>query len=537
MPFCPNPECPHRQKTGKSPEFREGITHCSDCGSHLTEKITETGTTGTAEKGIFSLTLPNDLKKRVLLTIGLIILWRIIVLIPVPGLDSIELERFIMERSGALTGFFGMFSSGALFRVSVFALGIMPYISAYVLVEILSLFIPPLKSWRQQGYAGRGKLLRTALWATLALALLQGYGIARGIEGMAGGAFVINHGMGFRLLTTITLATGTFITLLIANLITRKGIGHGISILLIVGYTMHGLWDILQFSGTLSRISEGFHTGSHPAYLMISIIGTALLVILIVFIEKSHRRIQVRYDDNTEAYIPLKLTTAGIEPVGWASGILMLPITLAAFSSNLTLQKMANSLAPGGIIYFILLFATIIFLYYLFTSFFYNPGKIRSFLKERNASIIVPPGEDEERYIDRSLEALALVGSLYLCFIYFIPEIPLWFSDSQVGVMTISISALGSVPLIVIVAIALDLIGETRIRKTHNLIKVAELHDVAKAGLLKSLLEGKGIPCHLGGYYHRALLYFFGPFIEISALVPKDKTDEANDVIKRYFIV
>lgn len=513
MPFCTNPECPHKKKTGKPAEFLENFTHCSDCGSPLSEKITGEEKIITKQKP--SKISRSDFQKRLLYTLGFVLLWRILTYIPLPGIDFDAIEGYLSSGKS-----FGLYP-----RVSVFALGLMPYFGAYVLVECLALFIPPLKSWRQGGYPGRAKLLKTALWATLVLAFIQGFAVARGIEGWSDGFLVLHPGWNFRIITVLTLTTGTFITVLIANLITKKGIGHGISILLFTGLIGGSFREFSRLFSRLSSQNKVSNEYDSFEYFLVYLLVTVILIFLIVFIEKTLSRIQVRFDDNTEAYIPLKLTTAGIVPVSWAASLVMLPATIAGFSESTTFQEIAVMLSPGKIGYFLVCFITIIFFYYLFTALFHKPKKMINFLKERNASIVLPSGENGERYIDRRLEVMAFIGALYLCLLFFLPDIFLLFGGYFIG----------SVALIKIVAIALDLIEETRMRRNSgSLVKVAEFHDVPKAGLLKSLLEQKGISCHLRGYYHRALLYFFAPYIEISALVSKEKVNEANDVIKRY---
>ena len=220
MPFCPNPQCPHIKKIGKPAEYVAGVSSCSDCGSKLTEK----------EIAIEREKRPtlSDFQKRLIYTLGMLALWRMLTHIAPPGINFEALDRFFRERGGefVLTDLFG------LSRITVLALGLMPYVTASVAVEILALFLKPLKSWRESGYQGRLKLRRTALLATLLLALVQGYGIAQGLAGMDAGSLVYNLGLSYRLLFALTLATGTFITIGIADQITRKGIGHGISVII-----------------------------------------------------------------------------------------------------------------------------------------------------------------------------------------------------------------------------------------------------------------------------------------------------------------
>jgi preprotein translocase subunit SecY len=520
MAFCLNPECPHKKKTGYPAEFQEGITHCSDCGSLLSEEVIEKEDT---QKTTPRITL-TDLHKRVLYTIGFVLLWRVLLLIPAPGINLQALGSLLGdEGSNSLLRFFGFGS--ALERLSVCALGVMPYLSAYMIVEILSVFIQPLKSWRAEGHQGRIKIRRVALFATFLFALFHGYMLAQGFEEMlapVGEKIVRNPGLSFRLISALTLTAGTFLTIWIAELITRKGIGHGISILIIVGYGPGIFLNVPQII-----LASHEHSHSPLEYFLFFVIIAIVLIALIAVMENGHRKIPVKFNDGIEAYIPLKLTSAGIMPVEWTSTLIMLPTTLLLLIKNTAYLDLGlpEFLMPTGIWYYIIYSMITIFLYYLFTSFFYDPKKMATFLNNRQATIVSPPGKNEESYIDRSLEAMIPVGALYLCFLVFAPQV----------ISPLLGFNLGGVTLIITVAILLDLMEEMNIRrKGSNLVKIAELHDVPMAGLLKSLFEQKGLPCYLRGYYHRALLYFFGPYIEISVLVPEDKIIDAKEVIENY---
>ena len=520
MAFCLNPDCPHRQEMGYPAEFREGITHCSDCGSLLTEEIIGKENT---QKLSPRITLP-DLHKRVLYTIGFVLLYRVLLLIPAPGINFQALQE-LFGYEGFFQGIFGY--GAALGRLSVVALGVLPYLTASMIIEILSLFIQPLKSWRADAYQGRIKIKRVALFATFLLALWQGYGVAHGLEGMLGPVgekMVTNPGLSFRLISALTITAGTFVMTWVADLITKRGIGHGISILIFVGYAPRIFSNFPQIKWVPDE-----HSHSILEYFLLFAVLAIALMALIVVMEKSFRRVSVKFSDGTEAYIPLKLTSAGIMPVEWTSTLIMLPTTVLLFVKNVAHPnwKLPEPPMNPGIWYYVIYFTITIFLYYLFTSFFYDPKKIVTFLKSRQASIVSPQGDRGESYFDRSLEFMVPIAAVYLCTVLFAP-------NSIFSVFFIfSIDTIG---LITVVAILLDLMEEMRIRRKENhLVKVAELHDIPMAGLVKSLLEQKGFPCYLRGYYHRALLYFFGPYIEISVLVPEEKIADAREVIENYF--
>lgn len=461
----------------------------------------------------------SDFQKRLIYTLGMLALWRMLAHITPPGINFEALDNFFRERGGdfVMTDLFG------LSRITVLALGLMPYISASVTVEILALFLKPLKSWRESGYQGRLKLRRTALLATLLLALIQGYGIAQGLAGMDAGSLVYNLGLSYRILFALTLATGTFITIGIADQITRKGIGHGISVIIFTSFAIGLLPHLFKL---FDMTHKHFLSKSPFEYLFLAAGISAILIVMIVFMEKGNKRIGVKYADGMESYIPLKLTTAGIVPTDWAGYILMLPLTVLSFINIESFQKIANFLSPGKFSYSIIYAIVIISLYYLFTLFFYRPKNMISSLQHKGAFLVVPNSKNTEDYINRVLEIMAFMGAIYLCMIFFLPEILI-----RLG-FPIFVGGMG---LITTVAVVLDLFEESRIRRTSgSLTKIAEFHEVQKAGLFRGILEQRGIPCLLQGYYHRSLLYFFGPYIEISIFVPRDRSGEASELFERY---
>ncbi len=465
------------------------------------------------EERKFALT---DFQKKFLYTIGFVLITRVFFLIPAPGIDLHPLWETAGEAGRQL-------SFSTLHRFSVIALSIMPYLSAYMVVEILSLVISPLKSLRKDGYFGRTRLKRIALFTTFPFALLAGFGTAVGWENMRGAAgevIALSPGWPFRILIALTLTAGTFITVWIAELITTKGIGHGVSILLLAEFAENILLEFLQGTPLLYELGA-------LGYLLILAAIVVGLIALILLMEKGCRRISVKYCDGVEAFVPLKFTSAGITPVYWASLLISLPISILGLIDFERLQEMHSILRPGGAIYYMVYAIVIIFFYYLFTALFYSPKKIETILRNSKVSIVSPLRELEESFFNRRFKAMiAIAASYLLCLVFIAPYILSRFFRLY----------LGGIGLITAVTIMLDLMEEVRLRKKGiNLVKVAELHDVPMAGLLKSLFEQKGLPCFLRGYYHRALLYFFGPYIEISILVPEDKAADARELVTTYF--
>lgn len=328
-------------------------------------------------------------------------------------------------------------------------------------------------------------------------------------------------GGGFRFIFALTLATGTFITVWVADHITQKGVGNGISVMIFFSFSTKLITNLFRMPDSQYLPHSLFE------YFLIGALVVTTLTVSVVFMEKSYKKIGVKYADGTEAYIPLKITTAGTVPADWAGSIVILPFTVLGFANSESLQSLARVLSPGGIGYSVSNLIVIILLYYFFTATFYMPGKIVAYLKKRGALLIFPGGKAAEDHLDNMLEVMASIGAAYLCIFFFMPEIFIRHLGFPVF--------WGGVGFITTMAIGLDISGELRTRtKSGNLIKIAESHDIPEAGLCKTMLEQKGIPCHLQGYYHRALLYFFGPYVGISVLVPETLASDAEDIIKKY---
>lgn len=450
--------------------------------------------------------------KSLFITVALIAVSQLLLLIPPPGVNP---DALFHSETKTLFKVFG------LPRFSIVTLGIMPYVFAYIFIEILSVVVVPFKSWRAQGTDGRKSLLRSARIATIFLAFMQGCSIAIGLENtlsLGAERMVPNPGWTFRFLFILSLTAGTFLLLWIADQITNKGLGHGISTLLFIGYAPSFIWNIFKLPSTFSK-SLPFETFVLFT-LVIFLVG--LVIFIIIIMEKRHTKIGVKFIDGTEATFSLKMTTAGTIPLMFAASVAMLPLTFASFFD---LSFITRFYSYGSLLYYLCNFIVMILLYFLFTAFFHNPDSIVSYLHKRKASVILNEKKSVSDFLDKQLELMAVCGAAYLTILGICSTIAGHYYHFSFGVTAI----------IALVAIGLDLSREARFRKEHNeLSKVAEFHDLTEASLLQDVLERKEIPCVLRGYYHRALLYFFGPHIEVSALVPQHREAEAIEAMDFY---
>ncbi|NVL93639.1 MAG: preprotein translocase subunit SecY, partial [Desulfobacterales bacterium] len=326
-----------------------------------------------------------ELKRRIIFTLLMLAVYRIGCHIPTPGIDSAALAAFFSERAGTLFGLFDMFSGGALRRLSVMALGIMPYISAAIILELLTVVVPHLEKLKKEGEAGRKKITRYTRYGTVILSLVQGLGISIGLESMtspSGALIVPAGGWGFRLMTVITLAAGTTFLMWLGEQITERGIGNGISLII--------------FSGIVARLPEAvgnsfrlIGTGEmSPFFGLFLVIFMVATVGVIVYVERGQRRIPVQYAKRVigrrmyggqSTHLPLKVNTAGVIPPIFASSIIMFPATIANFLNVKQigwLQFIVSSLAPGRPIYSLLYVCFIIFFCYFYTAIHFNPAEV-----------------------------------------------------------------------------------------------------------------------------------------------------------------
>jgi preprotein translocase subunit SecY len=369
----------------------------------------------------------QELKNRVLFTLALLAVYRIGAHIPTPGINGEALSTFLTERGGALMGFFDMFSGGALSRVTIFALGIMPYISASIILQLLTVVIPAIGKLAKEGESGRKKIVRYTRYGTVVIAAIQSFGIAAGLEGMQGGMFVQNPGWGFKLVTMITLTSGTAFIMWLGEQITERGIGNGISLIIFAGI-------VARFPNAVISTVRLVQAGEISIFLVIFLVVMMIAVIAaIIYIERGQRKLPVQYAKRVvgrkvyggqATHLPLKVNTSGVIPPIFASSILIFPATIAGFIAIPWVQSVAKQLSPGTVLYTMLYLGMIFFFAYFYTAIIFNPVDIADNLKKYGGYIPgIRPGQKTSEYIYKVLSRLTFVGALYLGLVCIIPEI------------------------------------------------------------------------------------------------------------------
>ena len=370
-----------------------------------------------------------DLKRRLLFVLGALFVYRVGAHIPVPGINPEELARLFHQQQGGFLGMFNMFSGGALSRFTVFALGIMPYISASIIMQLMAVVYPPFEALKKEGEAGRRKITQYTRYGTVALALVQAFGIAIALESQAG--LVIEPGILFRVTTALTLVTGTMFLMWLGEQITERGIGNGISMIIFSGI-VSGLPRAIGQTLELTR------NGSMSYFMaLILLLGVVLVTALVVFVERGQRKILVNYAKRQvgnkiyggqASHLPFKLNMAGVIPPIFASSIILFPATAANwFGQNdkmIWLKDIGNALSPGQPLYTLAYAGAIIFFCFFYTALVFNSKETAENLKKSGAFVPgIRPGEQTARYIDKILMRLTLVGAAYITFVCLVPEI------------------------------------------------------------------------------------------------------------------
>ena len=404
----------------------------------------------------------TELKSRIWFTLGALVIYRLGTYIPIPGIDPAILHDIFARNAGGILGMFDMFSGGALGRMTIFALNIMPYISASIIIQLLTAVSPTLEALKKEGESGRKKLNQYTRYGTVLLAAVQAYGIAVGIEGMRAGAetAVIAPGLGFRLVTMVTLTAGTVFLMWLGEQITARGVGNGISLIIFAGIVAnlpHALASTLEL-GRTGAISTFFII----AFLIISV-G---VVAFIVFMERAQRRILVQYPKRQvgnkmfggdASHLPLKINTSGVIPPIFASSLLLLPATVANFQANGQgygwLGNITAYLAHGRPLYMVLYVALIVFFCFFYTAIVFNPIETADNLRKYGGFIPgIRPGKNTADYLDYVLTRLTVVGAAYLAAVCILPE----FLISEYSVPFY----FGGTSLLIVVSVTMDTVAQ-----------------------------------------------------------------------------
>ncbi|MDG1753119.1 MAG: preprotein translocase subunit SecY [Thalassotalea sp.] len=434
-------------------------------------------TPGMDNKGAGGL---SELKQRLWFVFGALIVARLGSFVPIPGIDAAVLAQLFEQQKGTIVEMFNMFSGGALERASVLALGIMPYISASIIMQLGSHMIPSLQELKKEGEAGRRKISQYTRYGTLILATVQSVAIARSLPGMMPG-LVMDAGFGFYFAAVVSLVTGTMFLMWLGEQITERGIGNGISILIFAGIVA-GMPSAVGQTAEMARQGE-----IHLLVLLLIAVIVFAVTFFVVFVERGQRRIVVNYAKRQQGrkvfaaqstHLPLKVNMAGVIPPIFASSILLFPGSIASWFGQGdgmvadVLQELSIAISPGQPLYVMLLAAAIIFFCFFYTALVFNPRETADNLKKSGAFIPgIRPGEQTSKYIDKVMTRLTLVGALYITFVCLVPEFMMIAWDVQFY--------FGGTSLLIIVVVIMDFMAQVQ---THlmshqydNVLKKANL--------------------------------------------------------------
>jgi preprotein translocase subunit SecY len=398
----------------------------------------------------------TELKKRIWFTLGALVIYRLGTYIPLPGINPAALAELVQQNQSGILGMFNAFAGGAVGRMAIFALTIMPYISASIIVQLMTSVVPELGQLKKEGEQGRRRLTQYTRYGTVLLAMLQAYGIAIGLEGS--GNVVIDPGLFFRLSAVITLTGGTIFLMWLGEQITARGVGNGISLIIFAGI-------VAELPGALASTFELSRTGALPSLLILFLLTMAVVVIgFIVFMERAQRRILIQYPKRQvgnrmfggeSSHLPLKLNSAGVIPPIFASSLLLLPITAANFAAGGPdwLTTITALLGHGQPLYLALYVAGIVFFTFFYTSIVFNPEDTADNLKKHGGFIPgIRPGRRTADYLDYVVTRLTAVGALYLALVCVLPEmlisrwaVPFYF---------------GGTSLLIVVSVTMDTVAQ-----------------------------------------------------------------------------
>jgi preprotein translocase subunit SecY len=401
-----------------------------------------------------------ELRQRILFTLGMLAVYRVAAHVPTPGINGEQLSNFLHQQGGALMGFLDMFSGGALAKVTIVALGIMPYISASIILQLLTVVVPTLTKLAKEGERGRKKIIQYTRYGTIVIGLVQSFGIAVGLEKMNGGAFVQHPGWSFRLMTMITITAGTAFLMWLGEQITERGIGNGISLIIFSGIVAnvpnamiktYSLWDTGQLNSLFLLAL---------AFMMVGVTAA------IVFLESGRRKIPVQYAKRVvgrkvyggqNTHIPLKINTAGVIPPIFASSLLLAPASVAQWFGQSHgmewLQEVALVLSPGQPLYILMFGAGIVFFAFFYTAIVFDPKDVADNLRRQGAYVPgIRPGQHTAKYIDDVITRLTLFGALYVTLVCLLPEFMIVFFNVTFQ--------LGGTALLIVVVVAMDFMSQ-----------------------------------------------------------------------------
>ena len=402
----------------------------------------------------------KDLKRRIFFTILILAIYRLGTYVPLSGIDPLALKEIMASSQKGLLGMFNMFSGGAVTRMAIFALGIMPYISSAIIVQLLTGVSDYFKNLKEQGEIGRKKITQITRYGTVLIAFLQGYGVSVGLENA--GNLVIEPGLKFRIFTTISLVAGTTFLMWLGEQITLRGVGNGISLIIFSGI-------VAEIPRALASTFELGRTGALSALMIVGIFILVILTVLfIVFFERAMRKILINYPKRQvgnkmyggeSSHLPLKINTAGVIPAIFASALLLLPVTISnfGFAESDTFLKVSSMFTQGQPLYMLLYASGIIFFAFFYTSIVFNPKETAENLRKYGGYIPgIRPGERTAEYIEVILMRLTTVGSLYLTFVCLMPE----FLIAKYPIPFY----LGGTSILIVVVVAMDTVTQVQTR-------------------------------------------------------------------------
>ena len=403
----------------------------------------------------------TELKQRIWFTLGALIVYRLGTYIPLPGIDAVALQDIFSRQAGGVLGMFDMFAGGALSRMTIFALNIMPYISASIIMQLMSAMSPQLAAIKKEGEAGRKKINQYTRYLTVLITILQAYGIAVGLEGMtaSSGPAVHDAGVFFRFTTVVTLTGGTLFLMWLGEQITARGVGNGISLIIFAGI-------VANLPSALAGTLELGRTGAlSTLFIIFLLVMAAGVIFFIVFMERAQRRIIVQYPKRQQgnkvmggesSHLPLKLNTAGVIPPIFASSLLLMPVTIIGFSAGSGpewLTTAASYLGRGQPVYLAIYIGLIVFFAFFYTAVVFNPTETADNLKKYGGFVPgIRPGANTAEYLDRVLTRLTVLGAGYLALVCLLPEILI----SQYSVPFY----FGGTSLLIVVTVTMDTVSQ-----------------------------------------------------------------------------